>query len=223
MIDTEPAEPEAGPHPYFLAIEDVFLELRGSPLQLSPKDWQIAKGWHDAGVPLELVERVVREVFERRQARQDSGKVWSLRHCKRAVDKAWQRQQELTPGKAEATEALDLANRLVRLADALPGSLQDREQFSEKIRSLRGDAESIEHQLAQIDREVVAVAEGAFRVVERQAIADELAQAREALAERLPRDELDRAADRLREEISRRHTGLPVLSLFAPEALEPEV
>ncbi len=223
MTDTELAEPESGPHPYFLAIEDVFLELRGSPLQLSPKDWQIARGWHDAGVPLGLVERVVREVFERRRASQKQDKVWSLRHCKRAVDAAWRRQQELAaPGSSEATEELDLAGRLARLSAALPNELGDRESLVATILGLEGDAESIEAQLAQIDHNVMAAADDAQAPSDRRDIERELAEARAALAERLPDDELERSAERLREEILRRRLGLPVLSLFAPEALPSE-
>ena len=49
---------------YFLAIEKVFVELRGSPLYLSPKDWKIARGWYDGGIPIEWVERTLREIFE---------------------------------------------------------------------------------------------------------------------------------------------------------------
>ncbi len=223
MTDTELADPESGPHPYFLAIEDVFLELRGSPLQLSPKDWQIARAWHDAGVPLELVERVVREIFERRRSSEKQGKVWSLRHCKRAVDAAWRRQQELvSPGSAEATEVLDLAGRLDRLATVLPKNLVGGERVAAKIRSLTGEAESIEAQLTEIDAEVLAAVEAGLMAEDRQDVENELSDSRRALAKRLPSDELERAAERLREEILRRRLNLPVLSLFAPEALAPE-
>ena len=162
MTDTEKAEEPAGPHPYFLAIEDVFIDLRGSPLQLSPKDWQIARGWYEEGIPLELVERTVRELFERRRAAGKEDKVWSLGHCKRSVDAAWKRRQKLlAPGAAEDDdEQLDLAARLENLASALPAGLEERQAMAGRIRGLDGDAEEIEKALAEIDREIVRRARG---------------------------------------------------------------
>ncbi len=222
--NADPEEP-SGPHPYFLAIEDVFLELRGAPLQLSPRDWQIAREWHEAGIPLELVERTVREVFERRRARleaaeKDDEKVWNLAYLKRSVKAAWRRQQELSaPGAAGEAEELDLPARLERLAASLPAELAGREAAAAEIRALEGDAQAIEESLARIDRELLEQARAGLPASGRQAIERELAASRETLADRLPADELERAEERLREEVLRRRLGLPLLSLFAPEAL----
>ncbi len=225
--NADPEEP-SGPHPYFLAIEDVFLELRGAPLQLSPRDWQIAREWHEAGIPLELVERTVREVFERRRARleaaeKDDEKVWNLAYLKRSVKAAWRRQQELqAPGAAGEAEELDLPARLERLAASLPADLPGREAAAARIRALEGDAQAIEEGLARIDRELLEQARAGLPASGRQAIERELAASRETLADRLPAEELERAEERLREEVLRRRLGLPVLSLFAPEALDPD-
>ena len=220
------AKPEpSGPHPYFMAIEEVFLELRGAPLQLSPADYQLAKKWRAEGIPLELVERTVREVFARRKAREDEKKdkkVWGLSYCKRAVQGAWRRQQELTaPASTEAAEEFDLAGRLERLAESLPDALASREAFADRIRGAQGGAEAIEEQLAALDGELVEAVRAAMSSAERAQIDAELAASLQALAARLPADELERAAARLREEIERRHLALPVLSLFAPEAMDP--
>ena len=54
---------------YFRAIEEAFIRLRGAPLLLSPADWQTAKSWHEERIPLELVGRVMEEVFERLRER----------------------------------------------------------------------------------------------------------------------------------------------------------
>ncbi len=234
---TDPLEPETGeplaeaeepdgPHPYFLAIEDVFLDLRGSPLQLSPKDWQVAKKWYEEGIPFELVERTVRELFARREAKDDEEKdkkVWGLGYCKRAVLAAWRRQQELqAPAAGGGEEELDLATRLANLAASLPEGLADRDAMVEKIKTLQGDAEAIEGRLAELDREFFQAATAGLAASEIEAVDRELAASRAALAGRLPAEELERAGDRLREEILRRHLGMPVLSLFAPEAVTPE-
>ncbi len=208
---------------YHRAIEDVFIDLRGSPLQFAPKDYHIAREWYEEGIPLDMVERTVREVFARREARKDEEKdkkVWSLAYCQRAVKAAWRRQQELqAPAAGGGEEELDLAVRLRRLAAALPAGLTDRDAVVERIRALEGDAETIEGRLTELDREVVAAATAGLSPPEVEAVEQELAASRDALAGRLPAEELERAGDRLREEILRRRLGLPVLSLFAPEAV----
>ncbi len=207
---------------YHRAIEDVFIDLRGSPLQFSPKDYHIAKEWYQDGIPLELVERTVREVFARREARKDeekSKKVWTLGYCKRAVKAAWRRQQELqAPAAGGGEKELDLEARLRRLAAALPAGFAGRDQLAEKIRALSGEAEAIEGRLTELDLEAVRAVAAALSPQEVEAVEQELAASRAALAARLPAAELERAGDRLREEILRRRLGLPVLSLFAPEA-----
>ena len=230
MTANHKAPEPPGPHPYFMAIEDVFLDLRGSPLQLSNADWQLAEKWFTEGVPLALVERTVRATFARREAEKDrkkKKKVWSLRYCKRSVEAAWRRQQELAaPGvAAELEDELDLAGRLERLAAALPVDLVARDEVARRISTLSGDAESIESALAKIDHEVVDDARRRLSASERSEVGRELAATRSALAQRLPAAELERSALRLEEEILRRRSGLPVLSLFAPEATgdgEPE-
>ncbi len=208
---------------YHRAIEDLYIDLRGPPLQFAPKDYHIAKEWYREGIPLELIERTVREIFARREARRDEekqDKVWSLSYVRRQVKAAWRRQQELqAPGAGGGEEELDLPARLANLAAALPADLAGRAAAAERILGLAGDAEAIEQGLAEIDREIVRRASDALPAADRQAIETELATSRAALAERLAADELERAGDRLREQILRRRLGLPVLSLFAPEAL----
>ncbi len=221
--DADGEEP-SGPHPYFLAIEDVFLDLRGAPLQLSSKDWQVAKAWHEEGIPLELVERAIRELFARRAARQgeddDADKVWSLAWCQRSVKAAWRRHQKLqAPASGGDEEALDVPARLANLAAALPEDLAGRDALAEEIRTLSGDAETVEARLTALDRELVRRVSDALSATDAADVERQLSASRAALSERLPAAELERAGERMREEVLRRRLGLPVLSLFAPEAL----
>lgn len=228
MSDSERAdEPEGqhpdGPHPYFMAIEDFFLDLRGSPLELSSADWQVAKAWYEEGIPLELVERTVREIFARRKAREDEKKdkkVWSLAYCKRGVRAAWRRQQELdAPAASAGTEELDLTARLERLAAALP-DVPGATEIAATIRGLSGEAEAIEKALSELDGRLVEAVRASLSAEQVAEIENELGSSLASLAARLPADELERAGSRLREEIERRHLELPVLSLFAPEAMD---
>ncbi|HQN38153.1 MAG TPA: hypothetical protein PLQ31_01300, partial [Thermoanaerobaculia bacterium] len=48
-------EPSAEDHAFFQAIEERFVALRGAATLLSPADWQLARAWHRAGIPLAAV------------------------------------------------------------------------------------------------------------------------------------------------------------------------
>lgn len=215
---TDRPDPD-GPHPYFMALEEVFLELRGSPLQLAPADWLVAKEWYEQGIPLELVEEILRAAFERLDEEEKEEKIWSLRRFKRQVKAAWKRRQALeAPAAPAETEELDVPARLRRLAAALPAALAERAALGERIRGLEGDAEEIEKRLAEIDHELLTSVDERLPESERAGLESELASALAALAGRLTRAELERARESLRQELLRRRAGLPVLSLFAPEA-----
>lgn len=207
---------------YFQAIETTFLLLRGAPLLLSPSDYEVARRWHREGVPLDLVLRKLEEFFERHREREDPKKVWSLRQCRPLVDAAWKNLRELTaPGeRAEEAEPLELEPRLGALARSLPEDLPGRDELARRIEALAGDGEPrrAEERLGTLEEEAVdAVLEG-LTPEERSALEDEVEVSLTALADRVPREQAERAKDRLLRQRLRRHVGLPTLSLFAPEA-----
>lgn len=204
---------------YFQAIEETFVRLRGAPLLLSPADWQVARRWHRDGVPLPLVQRVLEEVFARRRERGAKGRINSLRYCKPAVEAAWEEVQQLTaPGRRTDAEPLEVAPRLAALAAALPAGIPGREELAGRLRGLEGESEGIEAALSELDRELLQAAaagldENASAELE-TAVDSTLAN----LAARLPPEDLAGARDRLRRQFLRQRLGLPVLSLFSPEA-----
>jgi len=202
---------------YFAVVEKIFLDLRGSPLTLnSSKDYQLSRRWFEAGVPLELIRSTIREVIERRQ-REGKDKVLSLTFVKRAVARAWKRQQELmAPGAAAPAEpAFDVPALLTALVALLPEALPGRAELVERISALGEDPEVVEMALMELDSELLEL--GWQRLgVERQAeLEQRLDAARKKLAQRLSTEEVERAGDRLREQILREQLELPVLSLFA--------
>ena len=141
----------ADDHLYFQGIEEIFVRLRGAPLLLSPADWQVASRWHREGVPLDLIGRVLEEVFAKRQERGTKGKINSLRYCAPAVEAAWADLRELTaPGERTEAAPLDIATRLRNLAAAVP------EAFAARVAGLHGDAPSVEAALSALDREMLA-------------------------------------------------------------------
>lgn len=212
--------PRSEDQAYFRQLEEHFLALRGSPLTLSELDSRLAKSWFEEGIPVELVCRTIEEVFEKRRSA-GKDKVSSLRYLKSAVARAWKRHQEMNAtveGQAAshvAEPSLDLPARLGRLADSLPEALPEIDRWREEIRSLGGDPEQIEEALAELDTRVLRESEAHLGPEQHQEVEARLTAALEALATRLPRDELERASASLREQILRKWLGLPILSLFA--------
>lgn len=219
---SEGGEPDDGDHAYFQAIEEIFVQLRGAPLLLSPADWQVARRWHREGVPLELVRRALEEVFAKRRERGTKGRISSLRYCAPAVEAAWHELRELTaPGERVEAPALDLSSRLTALAAALPPEVPDRDGLAGRIRalaSLGGGAPAVEESLAALDLELLEVAGTALDAVARAEVDGAVAATLASLGSRLPAAELDRSRERLTRQILRQRLRLPVLSLFSPEA-----
>ena len=209
----------ASDHAYFRAIEEVFIRLRGAPLLLSPADWQIARDWHRAGIPLDLVCATLEEIFRQRAEAGKRRSVRSLKYCRSAVEQAWTRQQELgAPAARSELVELDVGARLLSLAAALPGSLPGQAQLRRRIGELKGGVEEVEHQLSLLDRQVMGALRSGITPEVSAEIERDVEEALARLETRLPADERPAVRDRLFDQAVRRRAGLPVLSLFSPEA-----
>ena len=145
----------------------------------------------------------------------------NLGYCRRSVAAAWKRRQALETPEVEA-EAIDVPARLASLARALPSSLAERDVAVRRLEALEGDPETVEIRLAEVDRDILEVAKEGLSDEDRQEVATDLTKALDRLRSRLPSEELERAAARLEERLVRERLALPVLSLFAPEALTNE-
>jgi hypothetical protein len=210
---------------YFGAIEELFVRLRGAPLLLSPSDWHVIRRWRRFGVPLDLVGSVLQEIFQKRQERGLKRQVLPLRFCTTAVDTAWAHLRELTApaerAPAATTAGLDIPARLATLAAALPEALKDRAAWAERITvlaALPGGSPAVEERLADLDRELLEAARAGLKGPTKKAVAEAVERTLAALAGRLPAEELERSRDRLFLQVMRGRLGLPVLSLFSPEA-----
>ncbi|HEY4561955.1 MAG TPA: hypothetical protein VIJ36_03195 [Thermoanaerobaculia bacterium] len=212
MNETEVEEP---PHAYFQAIEEIFVQLRGAPLLLSPADWQVARRWHREGVPLDLVRSTLEEVFAKRKERGAKGRISSLRYCAPAVEAAWADLRELTaPARRAEAPAFEVVPRLAALAASLP----DRETLAARITSLSGDPQEVEEHLSILDRQMLDQAWEGLDGEARSAVEAAVEKTLASLAGRLPAGELASSRERLVRQTLRRKLGLPVLSLFSPEA-----
>ncbi|MFL6258601.1 MAG: hypothetical protein ACJ76Y_02715 [Thermoanaerobaculia bacterium] len=208
-------EVEGADHAYFQAVEEIFVELRGAPLLLSPTDWQVARRWHREGVPLDLVRSTLEEVFAKRQERGAKGKISSLRYCAPAVEAAWADLRELTaPARRAEAPAFEVGPLLAGLARSLPG----REALAARVAGLSGDPQEVEERLAALDREMLDRAWEGLDTETRSEVEAAVEKTLASLAGRLPAGELASSRERLLRQTLRRRLGLPVLSLFSPEA-----
>jgi len=207
---------------YFQAVEKIFVELRGAPLLVSPADWHVASRWHQEGVPLALVKRALEEVFAKRKERGTKGRISSLRYCAPAVEAAWADLRELTaPGERAEAPVFEVRPRLAALATSLPATFSGRETLAAQITALNGDAQQVEHHLSALDREMLDTAMEGLDGEARAEIGSVVEKTLTSLGGRLPAEELERSRDRLARQALRRRLGLPVLSLFSPEAESP--
>jgi hypothetical protein len=108
------------------------------------------------------------------------------------------------------------------LAAALPTGIAERERWVARIEALAGDSASVEDRLAAFDDELLSSSEERLSAEQRARIDASRDAVLSRLAQRLPAEEVTVAAGRLRRQELRRELGLPVLSLFSPEAQPPE-
>ncbi len=217
---TEIDKPAGGVQGYFEAIEGLFIRLRGAPLLLSPTDWQVANEWFEAGIPLELVCHTLETVFARRSERGSRGRIQSLRYTSEAVWKAWNAVLEVEAGGARKPAAsMDVEARLEALAASLPETLPNRDEWAERIRNLTGTSDEVEGALTELDTRLLAAAETSLVSSERERLAARMDEAFANLRGRLPEEEIELARYRVQRGLLRDVAGLPLLSLFSPEAL----
>jgi len=221
-----PPSPED--HAYFLTIERAFLGLRKKATLLTAADWQEAQGWQRQGIPVELVQDVMEKLFERQQARKGRT-ISGLRYFRAAVEAAWEEMLALKAGgRAEESVVLPISSRLANLAASLPQGLPQRSKWTGAIAATAaavagpaaggGLPNEVEEALRALDSELLSELDAGLDAAERGSLADQVGQALARLRGRLPEDELAIASVRVTEQLLRRRFGVPVLSLFSPEA-----
>lgn len=108
---------------YFQTVEEYFLQKRGNPMLLSPKEWSLIREWHDALIPHEVVLRAIDRGFEKKKVAEEKSPT-TLTYFKRIVKSEYKHYQKSLEGKAPETpaEAKDLTEFLARLVSALSAS-----------------------------------------------------------------------------------------------------
>ena len=115
---------------------------------------------------------------------------------------------------------MDVAARLESLARALPASPSDAAQWAARVRSLTGAAKVVEQSLADLDRQLVDACIDGLESGELARLEEAVAGSLAALRDRLTPEVLAADHRRLVRERARRQAGLPLLSLFSPDAVE---
>jgi hypothetical protein len=134
-------EREGGLEAFVGAIEATLRTRRGKEHVLSPRDFALARGWHDAGVPLAIVLVAIDAAFERDPA------TASLVSCRRRVE-------DLAAGTARTTGALPRETERA----SLPEVGERLDELRERMEELPGRAVALPlADLAEV-RDLVAVA-----------------------------------------------------------------
>ena len=210
---------ETGLEAFVEAIEATMRARRGKEHVLSPRDFTLVRGWHEAGVPLATVLVAIDAAFERDPATS------SLALCRRRVEEL---AAGATPGRGgppreteranlpEVAERLDaLRERLEQLpgrAAALP--LAELSEVSDLVAvASRPNWDYLRERLRRIDFLVAGAAVEALSPAEAAALRGEAARATERHRGKVDGRALEEAAERLLRQRARETLRLPRVSI----------
>jgi hypothetical protein len=161
---------------YFRMIEDYFVQKRGNPMLLSPKEWGLIREWHEGGIPAEVVLRAIDRGFEKKKEEFESPV--TLTYFRRIVKSEYKRflksQEGLSPEihKESSSNVMEFLEKLFHsleesskqagqagnqaMADLLQGC---REKLSTDVvnpfhENQAMDLQRVEHQLATLEKEI---------------------------------------------------------------------
>jgi biotin-(acetyl-CoA carboxylase) ligase len=215
---------------YYAEVESHFVARRGSPLFITPSEWDLVWRWEQLGIPLAVVKEGIDLVFERPKAQV---KPRRLGYCRQTVEAAFRRFREASlGGRANATAEEDsgakahLTEVSSRLRDlAAVWSEKERElalfleRISDAVRSLSERAEEapgeVERELTAIDGKLVVESEAVLGDAVREELRQEAESSLESYRERMPEKIYRAALESAYRRRLRRKLGLPTLSLYS--------
>jgi hypothetical protein len=215
--------PEPG---YYQEVESHFVARRGSPLFISPSEWDLVWRWEQLGIPLPVVKEGIDRVFERPKTRL---KPRRLSYCRQTVEAAFRRFREASLGaraaKSEGEDAVavsrleEIAARLTEIASTRPPLAPLCESTTTALRSLRERAadspDEVERELASLDQTLLAESESLLNDDERFDLRRDAESFLESYRERMPEKVYRAAVESSYRRRIRRKLGLPPLSLYA--------
>ena len=219
MSGGPPADPDRGLEAYVEALEGAFRGRRGVDHVFSPREFALARGWYEAGIPLATVLVAVDLAFEADPS------VSSLAFCRRRVEQLVTRGPRgggPTGHEAAAPHLPDLAERLAELrqrllelpprASALP--LQEVEEVGDLVAvASRPNWDYLKERLAHIDELVSAAALEALGAPELGSLRAEAERLAERHRGRVDPRSLEEAVQRLVRQLARERLQLPRVAL----------
>jgi hypothetical protein len=211
-------EREGGLEAFVEAIEATLRTRRGRDHVLSPRDFALARGWHEAGVPLATVLVAIDAAFERDPA------TVSLASCRRRVEDlaaGTPRPRGTLPRETERTSLPEVAERLAELRERLeelPGRaaalpLADLAEVSDLVAvASRPNWDYLRERLRKLDALVAGAAVEALSTTEAAALRAEAERAADRHRGRVDDKALAEATERLLRQRARETLRLPRVS-----------
>jgi hypothetical protein len=218
---------------YYAAIERHFVSLRGAPLFITPREWQLIDTWHERQIPLRVVKDGLDRTFEKRKSTRP---VRHLAYCRQAVEAAYRRFCEALAGSDHSVEdgsgevstvrlhLGDLERSVVETARNLgtsqPALVQTLEHIAERLGELASNPlhadgfPNLERELGELEMAVVREAETALDEAERRHLQNEGELSLARYRSRMPDDVYRSALQSAYLKRVRGRFGIPALSLF---------
>ena len=95
---------DKGQSGYYQTIARAFLERRGGPFFLSPKDQSTIAAWEAKRIPVRVVLEGIGRTFDGLRTRRRGTKGVSLSFCERQVDASFTQHKDRTAGRVKAAE-----------------------------------------------------------------------------------------------------------------------
>ncbi len=224
-----PAEEEN----YYSAIERHFVSLRGGPLFITPREWQLIDAWHQRQIPLRVVKDGLSLTFEKRKSTRP---VRGLTYCRQAVEASYRRFCEALAGSDSSVDdgsgevstvrahLGDLERCVVATARNLgtsqPALVEAMRRIAERLGrlasgSLHADGfPELERELGELEMALVREAETVLGEAERRQLRDEGERSLARYRARMPDDVYRSASQSAYLKRVRGRFGIPALSLF---------
>jgi hypothetical protein len=211
-------ESDAGLEAFVEAIEATLRARRGKEHTLSPRDFALARAWHEAGVPLPTVLVAIDAAFERDPT------TASLALCRRRVEElaAGGTRKGTPPRETERASLPEVAERLDALRERLeqlPGRaaalpLAELAEVSDLVAvASRPNWDYLRARLRRIDELVAGAAVESLSPADAAVLQGEIVRAGERHRGKVDAGALDEAKERLLRQRARETLRLPRVSI----------
>ncbi|HEY7699662.1 MAG TPA: biotin--[acetyl-CoA-carboxylase] ligase [Vicinamibacteria bacterium] len=214
---------------FYREVESYFVARRGSPLFITPSEWDLVWRWEQLGIPLAVVKEGIDRVFDRPKTLL---KPRRLGYCRQTVEAAFRRFRDsglgaragatTEEGSGAAAHLNEIASRLRTLAAEWSnqgGELAlSLERAADAVRSLSERAPEapveVERELEALDGNLVAASEAVLGEAAREELRREAASSLESYRERMPEKIYRAALESAYRRRLRKKLGLPTVSLY---------